>query len=310
MIQEIWHFHIFNWTIPIYGFGLMLVIGFLLSAHWAKYLAYRSGLDGEAFVNAAMLALLAGIVGARLSHILENLPDFTRPDLSASQNLLNLVNITSGGLTYYGGFLLATPTLILYARHKKIPVRLGMDIVAPCIVLALGFGRVGCFLNGCCYGAQSNLPWAVRFPYNSPPYLDQFAARQIQPDPLLIPFTNGRRQLIEPQQLEKNPTLLRLSKAQRSLPLHPAQLYSTFTSFLIAAVVFACFTLRKPPGRAFALMLILEGSTRFLLELLRAEPAVLGPMSLSMILGLLLAAFGLALWPLFGHLHVQHPARD
>ena len=84
----------------------------------------------------------------------------------------------SGGLTYYGGFLLALPVTVLYGVNKKVPIRLGMDIIAPCLMIGLGFGRIGCFLNGCCHGAECDLPWAVRFPYYSNAYIDQFADQE------------------------------------------------------------------------------------------------------------------------------------
>src|SRR5438874_1274915 len=83
MFPEILHLHL-KWDLPIvhqdiriYSYGLMLVIGFLLAVELAKFLARRSGLNPEVFANAAMLALLAGVVGARISHILENLHEFT-----------------------------------------------------------------------------------------------------------------------------------------------------------------------------------------------------------------------------------------
>lgn len=292
--------------ITIYGYGLMLVIGFLLAAYWAKLLARRSGLDGELFINGALIGLLAGIVGARLSHILENLSQFSDPTKTVGQNLRNMIDLPSGGLTYYGGFLLAFPTLVLYALWKKVPVRLGMDIVAPAIVLALGFGRIGCFLNGCCYGSPCNLPWAVRYPYNSNPYQEEASYGQIKvPDERLSAGTSrhGGWVPLTPEQIAAEPDhaqLQTMAATQHSLDLHPAQLYSTFTCFLLAALLYAYFTMPHAPGRVFALMLILEGATRYLLELVRAEPAVIGRFSLSMILGLALVALGLVLWCFFG----------
>jgi hypothetical protein len=191
MKQVILEIHLGGWQIPIYGYGLMLVIGFLLAAHWAKYLARRCGLDGEVFVNLALLGLVTGIVGARASHILENLGDFTRGDRTAWENFLNMINLRSGGLTYYGGFLLAFPTVVGYALWKKLPLRTVMDIAAPCLMVALGFGRVGCFMNGCCFGAECNVPWAIRLPYDSPPYVDQYLKGEIKPDPRLVETING-----------------------------------------------------------------------------------------------------------------------
>src|SRR5437879_5810495 len=140
----------FGW--PIYSYGLMMVIGFLCAIELAKFLARRCKIDPELFVNAGLIALVTGVVGARLSHVIENIHEYTDPTRSIAANLWDAVNIRSGGLTYYGGFLLAFPALIAYAKIKRIPLRLGMDIIAPCLMVGLGFGRIGCFLNGCCYG--------------------------------------------------------------------------------------------------------------------------------------------------------------
>lgn len=302
MWQEIVRLHLFGRDFPIYGYGLMLVIGFLAAVQLAKYLARRKGIDPELFVNAGLLALIMGVLGARLSHVLENLPDYTRSDLTFGQNFWNAINISSGGLTYYGGFLLAFPALVLYAKFKKIPIRLGMDIIAPCLMVGLGFGRIGCFLNGCCYGAPSDVAavGTVEFPYRSLAYEDQWREGKISPPPELI-RTDGRNVELIPRQQLKGTELI-LADEQHSLPVLPSQLYSTITAWLIAAMLVAYFSLGPAPGRVFALMMMVEGLTRFLLEMLRVEPAVLGPLSLSMVLGLLLMVGGAVLWAIFGRL--------
>lgn len=303
MMQTIWQFRIGGWTIPIYGFGLMLVIGFLSASHVAKYLAKRHNLDGEVLVNAAMLGLVAGIVGARLSHIFENLGEFTRSDISNWDNLVNMVNLTSGGLTYYGGFILATPVVVGYLLWKRFPLRLTADICAPGLMIALGIGRIGCFLNGCCYGAETDLPWGVRYPYFSTPYVDEYANHQIKPDGRLIEVRpSGRPWLRDPKTFGENGELKGLAAAEHSRKLHPAQLYSTVTALLIAGIALAYLTLPHAAGRGFALMMVLEGGTRFLLELLRQEPAVVGSMSLSMVIGVMVFMGGVVLWVLFGKL--------
>jgi len=172
VLQEL--FRIPGLDLPVYGYGLMLVLGVWTAIEIGRRLAERVGVNGDHFVTMGLLALAAGVVGARLSHALENLDLYTRSDRSVWANLLAAVNIRGGGLTFYGGFLLATPTLIGYALWRKIPIRLGMDIVAPCLMIGLAFGRVGCLLNGCCWGQACDLPWAVQFPYGSPPYVGAF----------------------------------------------------------------------------------------------------------------------------------------
>lgn len=292
--------------LPIFSYGLLLVIGFLAAVQLAKYLAKRCGLDPELFVNAGLIALVAGIVGARLSHVIENIGQYTDSSRSAWENFRDAINIRSGGLTYYGGFLFAFPALVWYALKTKVPVRLGMDIIAPCLMVGLGFGRIGCFLNGCCYGAECEVPWSVQFPYHSWAYQDEYERGKLAPAPELLDFTaaptrNGRPPLLDPRQLRGDPALAALARQEHSRPVHPAQLYSAFTAFLIAAITLAYFTLPHALGRVFALMLMLEGGTRFVLELLRAEPAVIGSFSLSMLIGIGLMALGMFLWMVFGY---------
>lgn len=302
MLQEL--FRIPGLDLPIYGYGFMLVVGFLLAAHVAKYLANRHGLDGEVFINAALLALFTGIVGARLSHVLENLSDYTNPEKSAWQNFVSMVNLRQGGLTFYGGLLLAFPTLLFYAIRKRVPLRLGMDIAAPCIMIGLAFGRIGCFLNGCCFGATCELPWAITYPYQSLPYDDHYHHGLVDPpDALTVSTATGER-LATVAEVAEDPALRALARTERSAAVHPTQIYSTFNALLIGGICYAYLTLPHAVGRVFALMLILKGVTRFLLEMIRTEPPVkpewFGPMSISMVISVGLVVLGTAMWLAFG----------
>jgi len=309
MLPVIFHIRVGGLDLPVYGYGLMLVVAFLAASRWAKSLAGRLGLDGEAFVNAGLLALISGIVGARLSHVLENLPEFLRPDRSLWQNLRSMADISSGGLTYYGGFLLATPVLLWYGRRKRLPLRRSMDIVAPCLMLALGLGRIGCFLNGCCYGHICHLPWAVRFPYHSNAYVDQVDAGLISPPDELVArrLPDGRVVLHPPDAARKDAHLKAVMRSQRALPVHPTQLYTTLYAVLLALLLYAYLTYMPAPGRVFALMLVLEGTARYVMELLRVEPAVAGPFSLSMLIGLGIVIAGTAMWTLCGRMQPAAP---
>lgn len=303
MLPELFHFNLGGHEIHLYTYGLMMIVGFFAAVYLARFLANRSGLDGEAFVNAGLIGLVSGVIGARASHVLENLDEFTRSDRSGWENFLAMINLSSGGLTYYGGFILAFIVLVWYARHKKVPLTLGMDIIAPCLMIGLGFGRIGCFLNGCCEGTVCRQPYGITFPYYSNPYLDQFHKGQLEgkvPAELLKYGSNGERRLVPPAAANDNPALLALMKQQRSLPVHAAQLYSTITCFILAALLVAYYCMPHTAGRVFALMLILEGLTRFVLELLRVEPPVIGSFSLSMVLGLMLLGMGIILWATFG----------
>ena len=308
-------FRIPGLDLPVYGYGVMLVIGFFSAVSLAKFLARRSGLDPETFVNAALIALVTGVVGARLSHVLENFGDFTRPDLTAWQNLKNVVNMRSGGLTYYGGFLLAFPCTVLYGIYRKVPLRLGMDIIAPCVMIGLGFGRIGCFLNGCCHGAECQLPWpmSVTFPYHSNAFMDHAFDKKhpldVPPALTMIDPDTGKTRVAPPEALaQAGPQFVELSRQYRSRPVHPAQLYSTITAWILAGVLLAYFTLPHVPGRVMALMLMLEGAARFVLEALRTEPPVWGLLSLSMVIGLVLVLGGAIMWVVVGRLGSPEPS--
>src|SRR5215212_6116015 len=127
MLPELVHFTIAGKEIHLYTYGLMMIVGFFAAVYLARFLAKRAGLDGELFVNAGLIGLVSGVIGARISHILENLDEFTQPERGAMGNFLAMINLSSGGLTYYGGFILAFIVLVYYARRKKIPLALGMD---------------------------------------------------------------------------------------------------------------------------------------------------------------------------------------
>lgn len=312
-------FHVPYFGFPIYSYGLMLAIGFLGAIYLARFLARRAGLDPDVFVNAGMLAMISGVVGARVSHIIENWASFTRSDFSWSVNLWHMVNIRAGGLTYYGGFLLAVPCLLFYLHRKRVPLRLASDIIAPCIMIGLGVGRVGCFLNGCCFGAvcSPNTPFAITYPYWSIPYQTQLDEGQIKVTGVPAVLRNDTGAPADPQELlhdasesgtsasDNSAAVMSVQDAmarQRSLPVHPSQLYSTVTALLIAALCVSFIYLPHAPGRVFALMMIVEGPSRFLLEMLRVEPPVLGPMSLSMVLGIGIFVAGVVLWIVMGKL--------
>ena len=282
----------------VHSYGLMLVVGLLLAIELAKFLARRSNLNPDLFANAAILALVSGLIGARIAYVIQFHNEFTGDTFV--NNAWNAINLTSGGLVYYGGFLLAFPTLVIYAIWRGIPLLRGMDIIAPCLMIGLAFGRVGCFLNGCCWGQHANLPspLAITFPYYSPAYLDDYEHAKVTPPPVLYQqdLIKNTSRLMKPEQIKAQHDLAATADSQRSLPVINTQLISTVTALLIAAVATAFFTLGKTPGRGFAVMMMLEGLTRFLIEGMRVEPAVWGPLTLSMLIGLGVSLGGVTLW--------------
>jgi phosphatidylglycerol---prolipoprotein diacylglyceryl transferase len=280
----------------------MLVLGFLAVLQTSKFLARRTGIHPDYFINATFLALAFGVLGSRLSHVLENWQAYWRPNESVLDSLRHMVNLREGGLTYYGGFLLATVVCIAYGLKQRLPLRFGMDIVAVCLMVGLGFGRIGCYFNGCCHGPECSVPWSVTFPYHSFAYEQQWEEGRIDvPDELVYVDRKGRPRLEALAWIE-DPELRQWAAAQRSLPVHPSQIYSAVTAFLLAGLLFAYFTLPHAPGRVFALVLMLEGATRYLLEMLRTEPPVWGPMTIAQVTSVFLVAAGIGMWIVCGKL--------
>ncbi|HEY1921718.1 MAG TPA: prolipoprotein diacylglyceryl transferase family protein, partial [Tepidisphaeraceae bacterium] len=168
------------------------------------------------------------------------------------------------------------------------------------------FGRIGCFLNGCCYGEQCNVPWAVRFPYFSNVYIEQYQQGKLTA-PADLQSAKG---LLNPHMppISTEPNLHAEAASTTSLPVHPTQLYSAFTAFLLCGLLIIYLGLPHADGRVFALMLILEGFARYVLEMIRVEPTVFAlrihgqsyGMSISMILGAIVVIAGIIMWNLTG----------
>lgn len=178
----------------------LLLVGFLLAVWLARREARRRGLDEVAMIDLGLLMLVLGVVGARLLSVLADgqltdfvhlcrdpalvpaldsrvatcsaeraceLPyvcDLARGRCHPPRDCLAALKFWQGGLTFYGGLLLAVPGGIWLVRRRGLPLGTTLDIAAPCVMLGLACGRLGCFLNGCCYGAFTNGVCGVSFP--------------------------------------------------------------------------------------------------------------------------------------------------
>jgi len=142
----------------IYAFGVMIISGVLVSLFLMLREVRTSGVMGPNEVyDLIFAALFAGLVGSRFAYVVQYADWYVR---HPSQ----IFAFWEGGLIFYGGVIGAFAALLTVMRIKKIRVIQGLDFLAPYIALTTAFGRVGCFLNGCCGGRECNLPWAVVFP--------------------------------------------------------------------------------------------------------------------------------------------------
>ena len=159
-------------ALPIRGYGVLLLIGVCSGVGLAAHRARRMGLNPELIFSLAFWVFVAGIGGARLFHVIEYWEqDYQRETLGAT--LKAVVNIPQGGLVFYGSLIGGLLAFGVFVVRHRLPMLALADLIAPSVMLGLAFGRIGCLLNGCCFGGVCDLPWAVTFPAGSPPYQNQ-----------------------------------------------------------------------------------------------------------------------------------------
>jgi phosphatidylglycerol---prolipoprotein diacylglyceryl transferase len=142
--------------IPIYAYGFMLMLAFLAGTAVAVRLGRRRGISSEHVLDLTAIILVAGIVGARLLYLALEWSYFR-------EHPAHIWRLWEGGLSFQGGLLAALLAGALYCRRQGLSFLAMGDVIAPGTALGYAIGRVGCFLNGCCYGAPTSLPWACQF---------------------------------------------------------------------------------------------------------------------------------------------------
>jgi phosphatidylglycerol:prolipoprotein diacylglycerol transferase len=157
--------------LPIRGYGTMLLLAVLSGGALAVWRGYRVGIDPDSMLSLVFWGFLPGIIGARVYYVVTHWDEFQRPTLM--QTLGEIINITQGGLVVYGALIGGMLGFGWFLLKYKLPLLLLLDVLTPGMLLGLAVGRLGCFLNGCCFGGVCDLPWAVRFPMGSPPYVQQ-----------------------------------------------------------------------------------------------------------------------------------------
>jgi len=161
--------------LPIRGYGAMMLAAVLASIALAVHRARRRGWDADMIYSLAFWVFVPGIVGARAFYIIEYWSRDFAPafDAGIAAGIGSLLNVTRGGLVVFGSLIGAVVGLVAFALVRRLPLPALCDLVVPSFALGQAIGRIGCLLNGCCFGGECDLPWAVTFPIDSPPYLAQ-----------------------------------------------------------------------------------------------------------------------------------------
>jgi len=143
-------------SVAIHSYGVMLTVGFLAGILWMRREGKHKGLATDVVLDFALWTLLSSLVCARALFVALNWAQF-------SGSAFEVASVWRGGLSFHGGVLGAMAAAAVFAVRRKIPLGTLADAGAPAIPLGYAFARIGCFMNGCCHGFPTQLPW--RFPH-------------------------------------------------------------------------------------------------------------------------------------------------
>jgi len=192
-----------EWLADIKSYGVMMMIAFLTGIWLACRRAYRSQGNPDTVLNVGFIALIFGVIGSRAMYVLH----YWETRFANQPNpIASMFDIRAGGLEFWGGPVLVIPIVLIYLRYvAKTSARWYADMVIPSLIWGVAITRIGCFLNGCCWGAvclaedteadihrRASVPWAVQFPYGSPAMSQQYKFGQLSlPKELVTKLPSG-----------------------------------------------------------------------------------------------------------------------
>ncbi|OQA86348.1 MAG: Prolipoprotein diacylglyceryl transferase [Lentisphaerae bacterium ADurb.Bin242] len=224
---------------PIHWYGIFVATGFLVSLVVLQYKRRYAGMTSDQIFDLGIIVVVCGILGSRLFYVIQFHRQF-------EGNWLKVFRIDQGGLVFYGGFILAFLTIWLYCRWKKLSIPRILDICAPAMALGHAFGRIGCFMQGCCFGAPCR--HGVVFPPGSAP------AERFPDMGSVLPNLKIYGQAVASSQA-----------------LYPVQLFESFGNLLLGLFLLFLFKKVKKAGQIAAVYFIGYGILRFCLEFLRGD---------------------------------------
>ncbi|MGE5309090.1 MAG: prolipoprotein diacylglyceryl transferase, partial [Deltaproteobacteria bacterium] len=237
--------------VNLYSYGLMLALAFGIGTYIAAFRAQKRGIHRNVIYDLVLWILVSSLAGARLFFVALNLGYFR-------DHPSEILMVWEGGLVLYGGIIFGFAAAVWYLRRVKVPVWKAADIIAPSLALGVAIGRIGCFLNGCCYGKVS-YKWGVCYPSaGSPPAYEEQVRHGL------------------------------LSGADRcSLPVLPTQLYESLVCLALFGLLL--WIGRKKPffdGFLFWLFILLYSAQRFFMEGIRyyEENFLAGPFTVGQVI--------------------------
>lgn len=257
--------------IPVYSYGLMLGLSFIAASYFLSKEFKRKKMDENAAVNITFLALIGGVVGAKLLYIIEEWAYITSLPSNKLFTTDGLFSVQ--GLTFYGGFILAALLIYFYVRSKKIPFLRVCDSAAPSLAIGYGIARIGCHLSGDGdYGVPvsefaSWVPWGTDYSNGTLPPSAAFRGTEIaQKFGGIVPDN----------------TLC-----------HPTPVYEFIIGVLIFSILWYYRKKLNIDGKLFFLYLILSGISRLLVEFIRLNPEIIFGLSEAQLISIILITIGI-----------------
>ncbi|MDR2439055.1 MAG: prolipoprotein diacylglyceryl transferase [Planctomycetaceae bacterium] len=162
--------------IPIRGYGVCMLAAILAALFLVLQLSKRKQISSELIFSLCFWAVIGGILGARVFYVTEYWQDMVQYEnnqLKLTDTLYNIANIANGGLVVYGSIFGGILGSLLFMIRNKMPILVTFDLMAPAMMLGISIGRIGCLLNGCCYGGVTDVAWGIVFPEGSPAHFHQ-----------------------------------------------------------------------------------------------------------------------------------------
>jgi phosphatidylglycerol:prolipoprotein diacylglycerol transferase len=308
--------------LAVRGYGVFLCLAIVLGVGLVLLRCRQVDIDPDRILTLAFWMTICGIAGARMLYVVQKSEEFFGRGASLPETIVGVMDMTKGGLVVYGSLIGGMLAAIVYFRVTRMSFAKLADLIVPGMLLGLAIGRIGCLMNGCCYGGicNINLP-SLEFPAGSPPYLQQLVHGDLlgmsteqnvdndkfmrtvtqvdangvasdlgidvgdhvtieTPDSMRIEFfKKNRKKWTDPREFvlyidsEKLGVLtVPLDQIQnRTLPVHPTQIYSAINAGLLSLLLWFYWPIRRFDGEVFALMLILYSIGRFLLEIIRGD---------------------------------------
>jgi len=247
--------------LTVTGYGLMMMVAFLVGGWAIQRELARRGMSDEFAADIVVAAVIGGIVGAKLWYVA----------LTGDPGAL----LSRGGLVWYGGFVGGVAAVLINGWRKRVAPTLTMELTAPALAVGYALGRVGCFLVQDDYGRPTTVPWGMKFPQGLPPTtageLDKFGFSSPAGTP--------------PWEL---------------LAVHPTQLYETALMLLAFWLLWRLRTHKHAQGWLFGVYLVFAGIERFLVEILRAkDDRFLGPFTIAQAMSALVISTGVIILATF-----------